>query len=74
MFVFPFLVLILSIFFTIDPTNLKKNLTFKFLKNMIKPPSIWSIYLTLLANFQIMLRLMKWNGFVPLLNILHKSF
>ena len=34
--VFLFLVLILSVLFTTEPTNLK-NLTLEFLKNMIKP-------------------------------------
>ena len=29
--------------------------------------------LTLVANFRIMLRLMKLNGYLPLLNILHRN-
>ena len=44
-----------------------------FLKNMIKPPLIWLMYLPLYPNFQITVRLMKSKGCVPLLNILHKN-
>ena len=52
----------------------KSQLIFlEFVKNMIKPPLIWLMYLTLKANFRIMLRLMISNCCVPLLNILHKD-
>ena len=43
----------------------------KFGKNMIKPPLIWLIYLTWIANFRISLGLMKSNVCVALLNVLH---
>ena len=38
---FLFLVLILSILFIIEPTNLKKNLILEFPKNMIKCPKMY---------------------------------
>ena len=50
-----------------------KNLILEFSKIMIEPPLIWLMHLTFYACFRIILRLMKSNGRVPLLNILHKS-
>ena len=68
-----FVVLILSLMFTIKPTNLEKYFS-RFSKNMIKPPLIWlCVWLFKFSNFPIMLRLMRSNGFSPLLNILHKN-
>ena len=64
-----FLALILSILFTIEQTNLQKS----YSQISEKPPLVWLINLTLLANFQIMLHLMKSNGCVPLLILLHKN-
>ena len=50
-----------------------KNLILKFPKNMIRPSLIWPMHLTLLTNLRTILPFMKSNGFVPLLNILHKN-
>ena len=50
---------------------LKNLIILEFPKNMIKPPLLWLMFLTLQDNFRIMLRLMKSNG--PLLNALYKN-
>ena len=52
---------------------IKKNLIIlEFPKNMIKPPLLWLMFLTLQYNVRIILHLMKSN--VLLLNVLHKNY
>ena len=65
-----FLVLILSILFTIEPTNLK-NLILKFPKMHYQTSINLTDIFDFIGNFWITLGLMKPNGCMALLNILH---
>ena len=67
---FFFLVLILFILFTIEPTNLKKSYSWICEKHDQALINLTNVFY-FIANFQITSCLMKWNGCVSLLNILH---
>ena len=73
--VFLFLVLLVFSFphYPQSSQPILKNLILEFPKNMIKPPLIWLIHLTLQINIWITLCLMKSNSCLPLLNIFYKK-